>query len=253
VKLAHTALVGLALASAAVVTPPRGLAAQDPSVAVAFGIVSDQFGQPVVDAEVTVAGADRTLTTRTVAAGSYRLDSIPPGTHRLRIREAGYLPLTASLDVTAGDPRDRDFTLVKLPFALEPGLVQTPEGEFRASFSEFTARQARGVGVFLDRAAIDRLQPTTTTDLMRAVKSFRVLSAGKGKGAYRLVSSGTGGDGACSARLLVDGFPYTPVDGIDDFDPEHVGAIEAYAPGEAPAPLDALSGPCGTVVVWLRR
>ena len=242
-------LSAVALAASAAT---RGLAAQQPAeLAVVFGAVSDQFGQPVSGAEVMVAVPARTLSTRTVAGGAYRLDSIEPGNRQLRIRQLGYLPTTVAADLRVGDMRDHDFTLVKLPAAVDPAIVQLPDGEYRADFTSFAARKARGVGVFLDRAAIDQIRPATATDLMRAVKSFRVLSASGG--AFRLVSSTVGGPADCNARVLVDGQPYSAVDGLGDFDPEHIGALEAYAPGEAPAPVDALAGPCGTLIVWLRR
>ncbi|CAA9321958.1 MAG: hypothetical protein AVDCRST_MAG11-2052 [uncultured Gemmatimonadaceae bacterium] len=228
----------------------RALPAQAPSAAL-FGAVSDQFGQAVVGAEVIVGSGAAARTTRTAPAGAYRVDSLPPGASRVRIRLLGYLPLSATLPVAAGDARERDFTVVRLPTALDPALVQTPDGEYRASDADFTARQAGGAGMYLDRAAIDRLAPTTATDLMRAVKRFRVLAARDG--GVRVVSADARDANGCQPRVLVDGFAYTPVDGINDFDPEHIGAIEAYASGETPPPLAPLAGPCGTVVVWLRR
>lgn len=244
----------LALAAGAAAAVGRGLTAQQPAgelSAAAWGYVADQFAQPVVGAEVLLVKPDRTVTARTVDAGAYRLDSLAPGSHQLRVRRLGYLPLSTTVEVKGGDMTARDLTIVKLPFALDPALVQTPDGELRANFADFAARRALGRGAFLDREGIDALHPSTVTDLMRAVKSFRVLSAGNGS--YRLVSSSSGPDAACTVRYLVDGFPYSPTDGLNDFDPEHIGALEAYGPGEAPQPLEQASGNCGTVVIWLRR
>ena len=238
----------LSLLVAALAT--RALPAQPPGAAL-YGAVSDQFGQAVVGAEVIVGTGAAARTTRTAPAGAYRVDSLPPGANRVRIRLLGYLPLSATLPAMAGDARERDFTLVRLPSALDPSLVQTAEGEFRARDADFTARQGTGVGMYLDRATIDRLAPTTATDLMRAVKRFRVLAARDG--GYRVVSADARDANGCEARVLVDGFVYTPVDGINDFDPEHIGAIEAYASDEVPPALAPFAGPCGTVVVWLRR
>lgn len=245
---ARTALAHLVAALALGATPR--LAAQQPAgTAVASGAVADQFGQPVVGAEVRVVIGDRAIATRTGDGGGYRLDGIAPGTHQLRIRRVGYLPATVPLAVTAGELRERSATLVQLPAAVDPALVQTPDGELAADFAEFTARSARGVGVFVDRAAIDGLRPAAATDVVRAMKGFRLVT--HENGSIRLV--GAGGDRKCAARVLVDGRPYAAVDGLADFDPEHLGALEAYAPGEAPPPLDAVAGPCGTLVVWLRR
>ncbi len=222
-----------------------------PGDAAVWGAIADQFAQPVAGAEVLLATAGRTLTTRSGEAGTYRLDSLTPGAQRFRVRRIGYLPLTVSIDVTRRDMESHDFTLVKLPLSLDPTLVQTPDGELRADFDGFATRRATGAGAFIDRAAIDELRPTTSTDLMRAMKSFRVLAAGNG--GYRLVAASGESDAPCPVRFLVDGFPYTPVDGLDDFDPEHVGALEVYGAGEAPPAMDAGADGCGTIVVWLRR
>ena len=246
--MTRPALAPLALLVALLAT--RALPAQAPGAAL-YGAVADQFGQAVVGAEVIVGSGAAARTTRTAPAGAYRVDSLPAGMNRVRIRLAGYLPLSASLPVGAGDARERDFTLVRLPSAVEPALVQTADGEYRASDADFSARQVSGAGMYLDRATIDRLAPTTATDLMRAVKRFRVLAARDG--GFRVVSAEARDADGCQARVLVDGFAYTPVDGLNDFDPEHIGAVEAYAAGEAPPALAPLAGPCGTVVVWLRR
>jgi hypothetical protein len=242
------AALGLAVCAA---TTGRGAAAQQPAppTGSAIGLVADQFAQPVAGAEVMLVGGPAPLVTLTGEAGAYRLDGLAPGAHRLRFRRFGYLPATSTMVAVADALSDRDMVLLKLPFALNPSTVQGLDGELRADFSAYTRRAAVGVGAFIDRAAIDRLRPTTATDLMRALDRFRVV--GSAHGGFRLV--GAGAPGECAPRFFVDGVPYAPVDGIDDFDPEHIEAVEGYAPNEAPAPLNDAPTPCGAVVVWLRR
>ncbi|CAA9308312.1 MAG: hypothetical protein AVDCRST_MAG40-818 [uncultured Gemmatimonadaceae bacterium] len=246
------ALARLTFAAGAAVGAARSLPAQQAGERGAvWGTVADQFGQPVTNAEVLLVTATGTAPLgRTVEAGTYRVDSLPAGRQQLRIRRLGYLPFTASIDLAPGGGGVQDFSMVKLPFGLDPALVQTADGELRASLASFAERRALGRGAFIDRAGIDALNPRSATDLMRAVKSFRLQPA-RG-GGVRLVSASADG-GPCTIRFLVDGVPYAPVDGLNDFDPEHIGALEAYGPGEAPAPLDREAGSCGTVVVWLRR
>lgn len=247
------ALARLTLAAGAAVGAARPLLAQEAGErsGAVWGAVADQFAQPVTNAEVLLVTPTGTASLgRTVEAGMYRVDSLATGRQQLRVRRVGYLPFTASIDLAPGRGAVQDFSMVKLPFGLDPALVQTPDGELRASLAAFAERRALGRGAFVDRAAIDELNPRNATDLMRAVKTFRLQPARDG--GVRLVSSAADG-GPCTIRFLVDGVPYTPVDGLNDFDPEHIGALEAYGPGEAPAPLDHDAGSCGTVVVWLRR
>lgn len=247
-------LARVTLAACAAAAAAGGLPAQqpEPGRAAAWGSVADQFAQPVVNAEVLlVTPQGSTAVGRTVEAGTYRVDGLPAGPQRIRVRRVGYLPFTATIDLGAGRAEQQDFSMVKLPFALDPALVQTPDGELRATLDSFTARRALGRGAFIDRKGIDQLNPRNAADLVRAVKAFRLQPSSNG--AARLVSLAADGTGPCTVRLLVDGVPYTPTDGLNDFDPEHIGALEAYAPGEAPAGVEQGAGGCGTMVVWLRR
>jgi hypothetical protein len=243
-------LASVGLAVCAVAGGPDATAQQPAGpTASAIGLVADQFAQPVAGAEVLLAGGAEPVSTRTGEAGAYRLDGLPPGRPQLRFRRLGYLPVAVTIDAAPGTLADRDMVLVKLPFAVDAATVQRPDGEFRADLATFTARAGGSVGAFIDRAGIDRLRPVTATDIMRALKRFQVVESARG--GFRLVGAGAGG--ACEPRFFVDGTPYTPVDGIDDFDPEHIEAVEGYAPNEAPTPIGDAPTPCGALVVWLRR
>lgn len=242
------AALALAVCAAAI---GRGAGAQQPAsqAGAVIGLVADQFAQPVAGAEVLLEGGPAPLVTRTGEAGAFRLDGLPPGARRVRFRRYGYLPTTVTLVATTGALSERDMVLVKLPFAVDAATVQHPDGELRADFAAFTRRAAGGVGGFIDRAGIERLRPATATDIMRALKRLRVVESARG--GFRLVGAGAAGE--CAPRFFVDGASYTPVDGIDDFDPEHIEAVEGYAPNEAPPPIGDAPTPCGAVVVWLRR
>ena len=59
------------------------------------GSVSDELGQPLVGAVVSVFGknlADGALTAVTDASGQFQLESVPPGLYRLRAYLSGFLP-----------------------------------------------------------------------------------------------------------------------------------------------------------------
>jgi hypothetical protein len=249
--LARTVLLAGLLAAAA----RPALALQQGGEAAFMGYVTDQFGQPVGDAEVSTADGGVVVTTRSTAEGVYRLDGATRSTRRLRVRRVGYLPLTVTVAAKADAMMNQDIEITKLPDALDPPRVQTADGELRADPRPFAERRAGGVGVFIDRAAIDRGKARSATDLLRPVSGFRVVTAAAG--GVRLVSARKGGDApaVCEPRLFVDGVPYTPADGVDDFGPEHLESIEAYPPGvEPPAAFRVEpAATCGTINLWLRR
>jgi hypothetical protein len=226
----------IAAAALAAARPAYALQRVDGGAAV-HGYVTDQFGQPVGGAEVAAAMPGGVAAVRTDEAGSYRLDALSRESARLelRVRRLGYLPLTAAVPTADAPMLARDFEMLRLPPALDPALVERPDGELRADFGTFLRRRGGGASS-LDRAAIDRLAPVTVSEVVRALPGFREPAAG------------------CTARVFVDDVPYTPVDGVDDFDPEQLEAVEGYASGIAvPAALGTAAGACGVVVLWLRR
>lgn len=247
------ALALLASAALCAVTAPVVRAQQVDGAAIVSGYVSDQFGQPVERADVLIEDAWGAHQTRTGDAGLYSISGLAPGPRAVRVRRLGYLPLKASVTLRPDAVENRDFVLLKLPSALDATLVQRPDGELRGDFARFTERRRSGVGVFIDRAAIDRSKVSATIDIMRAVAGFRVRHTKNGGEALVSLASGAPATRLeCVPHFFVDGVPYTPADGLGDFDPEMLEAIEAYGPGlAAPAPFGA--GDCSSIVVWLRR
>ena len=220
---------------------------------VLVGYVADQFGQPVEDAELLVLdsnGHPTARTARTAAAGVYRLEAIPSGVHQVRIRRPGYMATSQPVRMTAGSTRMQDWELRRLPVNVDPQAVQEPNGEMRLGMQAFYQRRQAGLGTFIDRAMIEQRRPRYVRELLRGVSGFRLATAGP-SGDVVVVSTGTT---SCRAKIYVEGLPYTPLTGIDDFAPEDIQAIEAYAAGSpVAAELNAGDAECGALVIWLRR
>jgi iron complex outermembrane receptor protein len=81
------------------------------------GRVVDSTNVAVVGAIVSLDGT--ALRDVTTAQGSYSIRGVPSGTYTIRVRQIGFLPLTASLTVTSGEIT-RDFTLARTAVLLAP-------------------------------------------------------------------------------------------------------------------------------------
>jgi tetratricopeptide (TPR) repeat protein len=113
------------------------------------GKVTDDKGQPIADAQITIQGMDivRNLTTKTNKDGEYvYLLGMQVGTYRIIVRKTGYQPdFKANIKPQVGEEVEVDFTLKpgqdhKLPFEMtdaekEQYLKQYEEQEKRRKFS----------------------------------------------------------------------------------------------------------------------
>jgi hypothetical protein len=247
------ALVVAVGGSTAVVAHP--LRAQQPaeSGVPLTGFVADQFGQPVVNAQVRLVDDPGGAVAHTAAAGAYRLEGVRPGKHRIRVRRAGYLASTGEVALRAGDTQVRDWELRRLPANVDPRIVQGEDGELRAGLQAFQRRRLTETsGTFIDRETIDRRRPRYASELLRGVSGFRLASR---EGSDPTLWSTAAGNGpGCRTPMYLEGLPYSPITGIDDFAPEDIEAIEVYPAGAAvAAQVNAGDAACGALLIWLRR
>ena len=237
---------------------PAGVGAQAAdSSGVLVGNVIDRLGQPIAGVELVVVDARGRPAVRTVEGGAYRLEGIAPGPHMIRVRRLGYLAMTALVDVKPADHTEENFVLTALPRTLDPVVIQVENGELRSPLPDFYARRSRGLGTFLDRAELRRRNPTRMSDLARTIPGFRVEPDRTKMGGIQILSSRgpvSFASAICPVQLFVDGAPYRSENGLDDFLPSDIEAVEAYRGGaEVPPQLNAGSAGCGVIVLWLRR
>ena len=92
------------------------------------GTVRDaESGDPIANARVTVVGTELAATTN--QNGYYALESVPVGTHNVRVSVIGYQPVTiTNQSVTAGLPTTVNFTLQRSILRIE-GVVVTGVAE----------------------------------------------------------------------------------------------------------------------------
>jgi hypothetical protein len=136
-------------ASTAIALAATVLVAAPAAAATLSGTVRDkQTGRPVVNARVTVVGADRRVEANT--DGGYQLDGLKPGIFQVKVEAPGYLPLVVG-KVPLSDERP-----VKLNATLKPGTLSAPAqvvsadrparlAQTETSRRSFTAEEVRKV------------------------------------------------------------------------------------------------------------
>ena len=120
---------------------PALLAAQElPSVR---GTVRDAQGAPL-------AGADVLFGTRTVTTnsqGSFRLDSLRPGSYYVTIRFAGYVPIRTRVEVDDDRPTELDYRMTRAPFQLPPVVTELRRAGIYGAVGDTLQRPLAGVQV----------------------------------------------------------------------------------------------------------
>src|SRR5438132_2719008 len=82
------------------------------------GRVTDSTGAALGRVSVTIEALGERATTDD--QGNYEFKSVPAGSHTVRARLLGYVPLVVRVSVTAGQPTRQDFALRTQPIALSP-------------------------------------------------------------------------------------------------------------------------------------
>lgn len=149
------------------------------------GVVKDQNGVPVADAEISArnvtSGAVRTTPTR--ADGSYVMPGMVPAAYEFTVRKIGFTPQRRTVTVQIGATMSADFTVQAGAVELQAVTVETePVIEMRTSevATNVTARQIEQLPTvnrnFLDLAA---LAPGVSVSEDRINSTgFRTFSAG---------------------------------------------------------------------------
>ena len=116
--------------------------------------------------------------------------------------------------------------------------------------SGFTERRKAGIGTFLTRADIVRLQSVRASDVLRSVPGLQVTRYGTG---WTVALRRAGAN--CYPRWFVNGSPFQMEPGDLDamFRPDDIEAIEVYAgASQIPAQFGGIRAGCGVIAVWTR-
>ncbi|GEM_PF-2329546 len=102
--------------------PVPGAGAVQQATGTVQGVVSAWGGQPLPFATVTLDSTGRTVFGD--SSGTFRLDGVPVGRHRLWVRDLGFVPAAVTVDVRTDEAAPLRVDLVRLPYRLPPVSVR---------------------------------------------------------------------------------------------------------------------------------
>lgn len=222
----------------------RGRATLDVTVTVA------NTGEPIAGARVTVDGT-RALGI-TDEAGAVRLTGLPAGAQTVEVRMLGLasrkLPVTLADGAVAALEARMELAPVELQ-AVRVEAEMRSRGTRMLTSNGFFDRRTLGMGSFITRNEIERMNARFLSDVLRRSTSMKLQSS-----LFRMrTSSRRQQQGICQPMFYVNGLPVLNFQ-IDEMRPEDVEGIEVYD-GAADAPAlftRGGTGGCGVIVLWTR-
>ena len=159
------------------------------------------------------------LEVRTQKDGRFRITDLAAGQYTVVVRRVGFVPISTTVTVTAGDTVRRTVVLrapqTTLPVVTINVKVAVP--------SEFEVRRAAAFGEFLGDSEIKKLNLSETRDLLRAFHSVAVSQ-------NRVLNTRTFAAESCPYRVYVDGAAVVLRDLRSDLPrPDELVGIEVYA------------------------
>ena len=246
-------IAALALASASADAQQRTLR----------GIVTDSAGYPLPNVEVRIVELGRM--TRTDIQGKFAIDRI---TARDRIvditlRRLGYQVKSVRVSMITGEGDSLRVTMQAEPLKL-PAVEIAEREDNHPFFNEYEKRRQRGIGSFITKKDLEKLNTSYTSDAFRRLPGMRFVQAPGGGMGVRFMSSigmtggsrarGAPGGGECIPTIWVDGQAAVGME-IDDIRMQDIHGIEIYRGASTLPAQFAKAGlsQCGAIVVWTRR
>lgn len=248
-----------------ILTQPLTLAPHGSSGASITGRVTDASGKPSAGATVDIAATG--LSTTTAGDGTFRIVSAPAGTHVLRVRKLGFVPVTRRVEIGRED---------SVPLRLNYSIGQLETVIVKARLSEvanrtgFATRAISGVGRYVTGDQLVQSKAQCVIDGMRhsllyltkgpgcslsAVSDmhFRGISSLQGllpnppRGEATKMPVGSVSQSSCM-ELYIDDIREPAEQDLGWLDPSEVVGVEFYSAASAPGRLG--TSHCNVVLIW---
>ncbi len=214
------------------------------------GVVVDESGKAVKDADVEVVTANRNL--RTDSLGQFVARDLPAMRHIVRVRRVGSTPTYLFANLT--DSSSARVRIVVRQFAGQNlGLVVVRANRGPSHLRGFLGRAAKpsGWGKIFTEPQIAARNPIRTSDMFLGLAGVRVNRNAFGSGTLI-------GRGGCRMAVFINGFLVQQRGGmgIDEMvSAQDLAGIEVYN-GIGGLPSDLMMGgtsnACGTVGIWTK-
>lgn len=240
-------------------------------------VLADSTRRAVAGAEVRLPRIGRT--TLTDSGGRFSLSGVSAGRQLLVIRALGYRPESILVEVFEAQIVVHEFSLKRLLTVL--GEVKITAEAIRARMTGFDHRRQHGVGRFLDRETLSKVENRNTSTVLASVPGLAIYN-GTGNRAWafttRAVSSGqcalcapldnldradiqAGARSACYMDVYVDGVlvyrhdapPPNTLFNVNSVPVEQIEGIEVYtSTSQIPAEFNRTGSGCGVLLIWTR-
>ncbi len=272
-----TRWLAVCLLLTAMIAPPAVSGQRSPRVL--RGVVaSEETGVPL--SGVIVTAVPPGLTVRTDTTGAFELVGFGKESFTIEFQRLGFARLVLTVAWVDGVQIGDLGTVTLQPIAtpLEGIVVEAEAGDpdRRLAGVGFYERRQLGFGSFADPQAIEEMNPTRFTDIVKRMSGFtvipnqnymrplpelrsvfgHVIEPSNGVDTRRYIIKPRRGRQGCAPLVFVDGVwrGNTLDTDIDrHFHPSVVRAIEAYAgPADLPSEFNRFGADCGALVVWTR-
>ena len=248
-RISLSLIAGLALVAASANAQQRTLR----------GIVTDSAGYPLPNVEVRIMDLGRMA--RSDVQGRFAIERITDRIVDLTMRRLGYEVRFVRVSMINGEGDSLRVVMRAEPLKLPTVEIEEKEDN-HPFFNEYEKRRQRGVGQFITKRDLERLNTSYPSDAFRRIPGIRFVRASQGMG-VRFMSSvgmtggrtrGSPGGGECIPTIWVDGQAAVGME-VDDIRAQDIHGIEIYRGASTLPSQFAKAGlsQCGAIVVWTRR
>jgi hypothetical protein len=216
------------------------------------GIVTDTAGYPIPNVDVRIMDIGRM--TRTDVKGAFAIDRISDRVVDVTVRRLGYEVRSIRVSLINGEGDSLRIVMRAEPLRLAQVDIEEKE-ENHPFFNEYEKRRERGIGSFITRQDLEKLNTSYPSDAFRRLPGMRFENVSGGMGVRFMSAIGMrGGRGGCVPTIWLDG-QAAPGMEIDEIRAGDIHGIEIYR-GASTVPAQFVKGglgQCGVIVVWTRR
>jgi len=222
---------------------PQVAAAQHSRPGVLHGqVVTRVTGEAVPGARVVVETRD---TVGVDSAGRFELTR-ESGRYTLEIAAVGYSPGTWRINLHDGKTLEHVFELDPA-YELPGVVVEAKPSSIGRRFSDFERRRHAGMGYFLTKEQIERINPTSLVDVLVTVRGVEQVCISNNCVA-KMVRSPPG----CYPQYFLDGNESTPYFARNT-PPQDIQGIEVYrGSAETPGEFIGSNSGCGVIAIWTK-
>ena len=217
------------------------------------GMVTDTAGYPIPNVEVRIMELGRMA--RTDTAGIFAINRISDRVIDVTFRRLGYEVRFVRVSLINGEGDSLLVKLIAEPVRLASVEVEEKEERHRY-FTEFDQRRERGVGTFITKEQIEKLNTSYTSDAFRRLPGMRFVNVTGGMGVRFMSSTGIRGTrgSECAPTIWVDGQAAVGME-VDDIRAGDIHGIEIYRGASTTPAQFSKAGltQCGAIVVWTKR